>query len=142
MSPWLLGATALLAAFVLSWLATVIEAFRHIPGQTGQNRVLQFFGLGTVGWAGIILLGVALMAAGRRFELTSAAGPLQNVVAAALFVAAAIVGISALIDILVELANFGHGIAQALSGLVGYLAALPVAAATGWWAYRLWARKS
>ena len=129
-------------AFVIGWLASVLQAFRHIPGQTGQNRVLLFFGPGSVEWAAVVLLGVALVAAGRRFDLTSAAGPHQDAVAVGLLGAAAAVAVSAVIGILVELVNFGHGIDQALSGLVGYLAVLPIAAASGWWAYRLWSSKT
>jgi hypothetical protein len=37
----------------------------------------------------------------------------------------------------VELTNFGHGIDAAFTGIVARLAALPVGAAAGWWAWRL-----
>ncbi|HEY2428366.1 MAG TPA: hypothetical protein VGI06_05520, partial [Acidimicrobiales bacterium] len=42
---------------------------------------------------------------------------------------------SAALDVLVEMANFGHGIDRALAGLFGYLGVVAVASAAAWWAH-------
>ena len=137
-SPWVLGAAAILVAFATNWFADVVLAFRHAPGTTSQDRVMQFFAPGSIDWGVAVLLGVCLVAAGRRFDLgTAAPGLLNHALSLGLFVAAAAVGTSAAIDLLVELTNFGHGIDAALSGLVSYAAVLPLAAVSTWWAHRL-----
>ncbi len=137
-SPWVLGAAAILVAFAASWFADVVLAFRHAPGATSQDRVLQFFAPGSIDWGVAILLAVCLLAAGRRFDLgTAASSVLNDALSLTLFLAAGAVGVSAAIDLLVELTNFGHGIDAALSGLVSYAAVLPLASVSAWWAHRL-----
>jgi multisubunit Na+/H+ antiporter MnhF subunit len=137
-SPWVLGAGAVLVALVLTWLASAVLAFRHAPGTTSQERVIQFFAPGALDWGVAVLLGVALVAAGRRFDMRMA-GPdaLRDAVSLGLCLMALVVGVSAAIDVLVELTNFGHGIDVAFSGLLAHAAALPLAAVAAWWAERL-----
>jgi hypothetical protein len=60
---------------------------------------------------------------------------LQRILPMALIVSALAVGGSALIDVIVELTNFGNGISAAFTGLIGYLAVLPVAAVAAWWVH-------
>ena len=45
------------------------------------------------------------------------------------------VGVSALINFVVELTNFGNGVNSAFGGLLAYLAVLPVAAVAAWWVH-------
>ncbi|MGH9055012.1 MAG: hypothetical protein ACRDYY_03985, partial [Acidimicrobiales bacterium] len=136
-SPWVLGAGGIVAAFFVGWFASVLSSFQHAGGLTGQGRVLRFFGVGSFEWAIGILLGVGLIAVGRRFD-PKAMGPgrLKHLVDLGLLLAACGVGVSAGVDFLVELTNFGHGIDAALSGLVAYAGVLPLAAAAMWWAHR------
>ena len=137
-SPWVLGAGAVLVAVVLTWLASALLAFRHAPGTTSQERVMQFFSPGALDWGVAVLFGVALLAAGRRFDMRMA-GPdaLRDAVSLGLCLMALAIGVSAAIDVLVELTNFGHGIDAAFSGLIAHAAALPLAAVAAWWAERL-----
>lgn len=137
-SPWVLAAGSVLAALVLTWLASALLAFRHAPGTTSQERVMQFFAPGALDWGVAVLLGVALLAAGRRFDMRMA-GPdtLRDAVSLGLCLMALAIGVSAAIDVLVELTNFGHGIDVAFSGLLAHAAALPLAAISAWWAERL-----
>jgi len=137
-SPWVLGAGAVLAAVVLTWFASALLAFRHSPGTTSQERVIQFFAPGALDWGVAVLFGVALLAAGRRFDMRMA-GPdsLRDAVSLGLCLMALAVGVSAVIDVLVELTNFGHGIDVALSGLLAHAATVPLAAVAAWWAERL-----
>jgi hypothetical protein len=137
-SPWVLGAGAVLLAVVLTWLASALLAFRHAPGTTSQERVMQFFAPGALDWGVAVLLGVALLAAGRRFDMRMS-GPdaVRDAVSLGLCLMALAVGVSAAIDILVELTNFGHGIDVAFAGLLAHAAALPLAAVAAWWAERL-----
>jgi len=139
----MLAAGGILLVFAADWFASILYAFQHDRGLTGQTRVLTFFGPGTITWAIAVALGVALVAAGRRFELAaSAPGWLNDRVPAGLFVAACVVGISAAINVLVEFANFGHGIDRAIVGLIQYGAVIPLAAATALWARKEWRNSS
>jgi multisubunit Na+/H+ antiporter MnhF subunit len=137
-SPWVLGAGAALVALVLTWLASALLAFRHAPGTTSQERVMQFFAPGALDWGVAVLFGVALLAAGRRFDMRMT-GPdaVRDAVSLGLCLMALAVGVSAAIDVLVELTNFGHGIDVAFAGLLAHAAALPLAAVAAWWAERL-----
>jgi hypothetical protein len=142
-SPWILAAGAILVTFAADWFASILAAFQHTRGLTGQTRVLTFFGPGSVTWAIAVLLGVALVAAGHRFELgASAPGWLNDRVPAGLFLAACVVGISAAINVLVELTNFGHGIDRAMVSLIQYASLVPLAAATALWARKEWRNSS
>jgi multisubunit Na+/H+ antiporter MnhF subunit len=137
-SPWVLAAGSVLVGLVITWLASALLAFRHAPGTTNQERVIQFFAPGALDWGVAALLGVALLAAGRRFDMRMA-GPdaLRDAVSLGLCLMSLAIGVSAAIDVLVELTNFGHGIDAALSGLLVHAAALPLAAVAAWWAERL-----
>jgi hypothetical protein len=61
----------------------------------------------------------------------------RDAVSLGLCLMALAVGVSAAIDMLVELTNFGHGIDVAFAGLLAHAAALPLAAVAAWWAERL-----
>jgi hypothetical protein len=132
------AASAILVAFAVSWLSAILQSLRHAPGVHSQYRVFEFFSPGSVDWAVWILVAVALVAVGRRLAVETPAGsPAHRAIVLLLLAAATAVGLSAVIDVLVELTNFGNGIDDALSGLVSYLAVIPLAAAAGWWANQL-----
>lgn len=137
-SPWVLASAAILLAFAATWLASILLAFRHDPFETGQERVLEFFTPGSIVWAVAVVLAVGLLAAGRRFDTAAtAAVGFNEAMPTALLLAACVVAVSAAIDVLVELSNFGHGVDAALSGLLAYLAALPLGVAAAWWAHQM-----
>lgn len=143
-SAWILGSAAIVVALAGAWLSSLLSAFRHDPGLPSQDRVLQLFSVGNITWGVIVLVAVALVSAGRRFDpdvAVATAGPsghrLTRLMPTALFFAACSVGGSAVIDFLTELTDFGHGVDAALSGLVGYAAAIPLAAAAAWWAHQM-----
>ena len=136
-SPWVFGSGAILVAFLLGWLASIILAFRHAPLLHARGRVLQFFAPGSVFWALAIMVAVGLLATGHRLEpVTARRSDSRGVLPMALFLAAGVVGLSALIDFLVELTSFSSGVDAAFSSLVGYAAAMPLAAASAWWALK------
>lgn len=135
-SLYLLGAGAILVAFVLGWVDAVLLAVRHQPGLTAQDRALGLFSIGTVVWAVILLLGTALVAVGRRLDM-SVSPRAAELVLTGLILASALTVAAAVFAILVDLTNFGHGIDAAFSDIMARLAAGPVAAAAGWWAWRM-----
>ena len=148
-SPWMLASATILLAFGVAWLAGVFLSFRHLPGFTGRDRVLQFFEPGSFEWALAILLALALLEVGRRFDpapahdtpdLPAAAhvrkSHLTRWLPVGLFLAGAAVCVSSAIGVLVELTAFGNGIDAAFSALINYLGILAVAAAATWWAFR------
>jgi hypothetical protein len=138
---WDLAAGAILFAFFVTWAASVLESFRHEPGVDSQYRVLVFFSPGSLQWALAIALAVALAATGRRFEVPAdTATPRDHNLILGLGAAGGAVAVSAAIDTLVELTNFGHGIDDALVGILSYLAVIPLALATCWWTHKLLAQ--
>jgi hypothetical protein len=139
-SPWVLGAASVPVALAAVWLSDILLTFRHAPRETAQDRLLSLFGVGSVAWAVAVLLAAALLAAGRRFELGAASPALRELATLGVLAASVAVAACAAVDVLVELGNFGHGIDAAFSGLIGYLAVLPLAVAAGWWAFRLRSR--
>jgi hypothetical protein len=135
-SAWVLGAAAILVAFVIGWLAGILLTFRHAAGYTARDRILQFFEPGSLSWALAILLALTLLTIARRFELEpDRRSRLHDLLPAGLFLAAAAVMLSAVIGILVELTNFGNGIDAAFAALLGYVAVLLVGGAATWWAH-------
>ena len=135
-SPWVLGSGALVFALAAYWVDSILIAFQHAPGMTGQDRVLNLLAPGSLIWGAGILLAVALHAAGRRFEIAPAEpGPLRRYLPDVLLAAAAASATAAALDVLVELANFGHGIDRALAGLLGYIGVVGLAGAAAWWAH-------
>jgi hypothetical protein len=184
-SPFVLGAAAVILALGLSWLAEIVFAFRHDPGLPARERILGFFGIGTIGWAIAVLLAVLFWVLARRWPVTrrgpalpaltagapggteagravaatttvkadeaalsppAAPGPasppaaarahsLEHALPVALMASAIAVGGSAVIDLIVELTNFGNGINAAFGGLIAYLAVLPVAGVSAWWVH-------
>jgi hypothetical protein len=142
-SPWMLGAGAILVVYAASWFASILLAFQHSRSLTGQARVLSFFAPGTITLTLPVLLGVALVAAGHRFDLAaSAPGWLNDRVPAGLFIAGCVSGASAAIDVLVELANFGHGIDRAIVGVIEYASIAVLAVVTALWARMEWRNSS
>jgi hypothetical protein len=137
-SPWVLGAAAIVVAIAVAWLADLLRTFEHAPGMTAQQRVLTLFGIGEILWAVAVLLGASLLAAGRRFEIaTPSPNALRHWTTLGILGASAVVGVFAAFNVVVELTNFGHGIDQAFSALIGYLAVIPIAGAAGWWSLNL-----
>ena len=135
-SPWVLASAAILLAFAMGWFAGILLSFRHAPGITSRDRILQFFEPGQLIWALAILVAVALLTTGRRFD----SGPARksgwpDLVSVGLFVAGIAVTFSALVGVLVELSNFGNGIDEAFAGLIVYLAVLVIGAAETWFAH-------
>jgi hypothetical protein len=127
----------LLVALAFYWLDSVLSAFQHAPGMTGQDRVLALLLPGTLDWAIGALVAVALTSAGQKFELAPAEPSFLRIeLPRALLVACSISAVAAALDVLVELANLGHGIDRALSGLLGYVGVVVLSSATAWWAYR------
>jgi hypothetical protein len=138
-SPWVLGAAAIVIAIAVTWLSDLLRTFQHAHGATTQQRMLTFFGIGQILWAVALLLGAFLLAAGRRFEIGGPAGPspLTHLTTLGVVAASAAVGVFAALSVVVELTNFGHGLDQAFSGLIAYLAVVPIAGAALWWSLHL-----
>jgi hypothetical protein len=136
-SPWILTSGAILVAFVVAWLSSIIRAFRHAPGLPGRDRVLEFFSPGSIVWAIAIVVAVILLSMGHHLEpVTAKRSDTAGLLPVGLFLAACIVGLSAFIDFLVELTTFGNGVNAAFAGFIQYAAVLPIAAATAWWALK------
>ncbi len=132
----MLASAAVLLAFAMSWFAGILLSFRHAPGITSRDRILQFFEPGQLIWAVAILVAVALLTTGRKFDSGPARKSHWNeIVPVGLFVAGAVVTFSALVGVLVELSNFGNGIDEAFAGLIVYLAVLVIGAAETWFAH-------
>jgi hypothetical protein len=135
-SAWVLGAAAILVAFAIGWLVGILLTFRHAPGLTARDRILQFFEPGSLSWALALLLALTLVTIARKFDPAPARrSGIHELLPAGLFVAAVAVVVSSVIGILVELTNFGHGIDAAFAALIGYVAVLLAGAAATWWAY-------
>jgi hypothetical protein len=135
-SAWVLGSSAILAAFALGWLAAIIWSFRHAPGFSARDRILQFLQPGTPVFALAILVALALFTIDRRFEPPPARrSRMHGLLPGGLFLAGAIVMLSAVIGIVVELTNFGGGVDAAFVSLISYAAVLLVGAVDTWWAY-------
>lgn len=136
-APWALAAAAIVVAFAIAWFANIISAFRHAPGLSGADRVVTFFSPGSFTWALALILGLALLDLGRKFEPASPRHPaLRHLLPLALLLGAVAVVISAVIDALVELTNFGHGIDAAFSAIIAYLGVLAIGVPAVWWAWK------
>ena len=133
-SLYLIGAGAILVAYSLGWVDAVLSAVRHQPDLSAQSRLITLFSVGSIGWAVALLLGSALVAVGRRLDM-SASPQTAELILTGLLIAAALTVIAAAVAVLVDLTNFGHGIDAAFSDIVARLAAIPVAGAAGWWAW-------
>lgn len=131
---WLLGAAGILVAYAAAWLGAVLTAVGHQPGLSGQDRVLELIGPGSVEWAVILLVGLGLTAGARHVAADRTSGPLRHLVVTTMLVATAAVAGAALLGAVVELADFGHGVDRAFTGIVDRLGALAVAGPALWWA--------
>jgi hypothetical protein len=135
--PLVLAAGSILVAFAIAWFAGVVLSFRHAPGLGARSRVLQFFEPGSFQWAAAILVALALWSLSRHFDPTPARRfRVAEALPLGLFLAAAAVVISAAIGVLVELTDFGNGIDEAFSQLIGYVAVIGMGAAAAWWAFK------
>ncbi|MDQ2726535.1 MAG: hypothetical protein M3Y91_01410 [Actinomycetota bacterium] len=149
-----------MAAFAITWLSDIIDAFQHFPGLPAQGRILRFFAVGDLSWALALLLAVLLLAAGTRLFAppSPSLAPRVKLVSYLIAGAAAAVFVSAVILLITDLGSAGQhlfpqeelahvslglpaGINQAFVGAVAELAVLPLAGAAGWWAYRFAAGK-
>lgn len=134
----MLGSAALLVALAAYWIGSFLIAFEHGSGLTGQDRVLRVLVPGSFVWAAGALLAVALHTAGMKFELApTEPSSLRTRLPRLLFTVSVVSAVAAALDVLVELANLGHGIDRALAGLVGYAGVTVLSSATAWWAYRV-----
>jgi hypothetical protein len=148
-SAWMLASAAILVAFVVAWFAGILLSFRHDAGLTARARILEFFAPGTLAWAIAVLLALALFEVGRRSDPippADATGTVSDalrrhkrfaeLLPVGLFLAAVAVTVSALVGVLVQLTNFGNGIDQAFSSLIGYLALVVLGGAATWLAHK------
>jgi hypothetical protein len=136
-APWALAPAAIVLAFAVDWFANILSSLRHEPGLSGVERITIFFSPGTILWAIAVVLALALLDLGRRFDPAPAhASKLRDLLPGMLFLAAAIVVVSAVIGLFAELANFGNGIDNAFSALVQYLAVLAIGVPAVWWAIK------
>ena len=136
-SVWFLGSAAILVAFTLAWFAGILLSFRHAPGFTGRERILQFFQPASLTWALAVLVALTLFALGRRFDPPPPEKSWAvEFLPIGLFLAGASVVVSSFIGVLVEISNFGNGIDAAFAGLIGYVAILGIGAAATWWAFK------
>jgi hypothetical protein len=134
-----LAAAAIVIAITVAWISDLVRTFQHAPGLPAQQRLLTLFGIGQILWAVALLLGASLLAAGRRFEIGGSPEPsaLRHLTTLGVLAASAVVAVFAALSVIVELTNFGHGIDQAFSALIGYLAVIPIAGAANWWTLHL-----
>jgi hypothetical protein len=136
-SPWMLASAGVLVALAAYWIASIARAFQHGHHITAQERALRVFVPGSLIWVLGAILAVALYAAGRRFEVPPArSGPLRSTLAMALVLSSAAAVASSAMSFIVELANFGNGIATTVAGLIGYAGTLVLAGALAFWANR------
>ena len=133
-TPWVLGAAAILAGLVIFWLSSIISAFQHDAGYDFRDRVLHLLGPGNAAWAVAVLLAVALLVLGSTSEdrRTAVVGFVYQL----LLLAAALLTVAAVINAIIEITYIGDSFDLALSGFLGYLAAVPISAAAGLWAWR------
>jgi predicted neutral ceramidase superfamily lipid hydrolase len=133
-TPWVLGSASILVGLVLYWVASIISAFQHNAGYDFRQRLLHILGPGDVEWAVAVLFAVALLVLASTSEdkRTSMVGFLYQM----LLVAAALITLAAVINAIIEITYLGDSFDLALSGFFMFLAALPISAAAGLWAWR------
>lgn len=135
-SPWVLGSAALLVALAAYWVGSFLLAFEHAPGLTAQERLFRMFVPGSLLWAIGALVAVALHEVGLRFDGAPAGSrPVRTELPRFLRAACLVSATAAGIDLLVELANFGHGIDRALAGIIGYFGVVVLSSAAARWAH-------
>ena len=133
-TPWVLGAAAILAGLVIFWLSSIISAFQHDAGYDFRERVIHLLGPANAAWAVAVLLAVALLVLGSTSEDKRSA--VVSFVNQLLLIAAALITVAALINAIIEITYIGDSFDLAISGFLGYLAAVPISAAAGLWAWR------
>ncbi|MGP8208185.1 MAG: hypothetical protein ACLQVK_19420 [Acidimicrobiales bacterium] len=133
-TPWVLGAAAILAGLAIFWLSSIISAFQHDAGYDFRTRVIHLLGPANAAWAVAVLLAVALLVLGSTSEDKRSA--VVGFVYQLLLLAAALITVAAAINAIIEITYIGDSFDLALSGFLGYLAAIPISAAAGLWAWR------
>jgi hypothetical protein len=133
-TPWVLGAAAILAGLVLFWLSSIISAFQHDAGYDFRERVIHLLGPANAAWAVAVLLAVALLVLGNTTEDKRPA--VVGFVNQLLLLAAALITVAAVINAIIEITYLGDSFDLALTGFLGYLAAVPISAAAALWAWR------
>ena len=133
-TPWVLGAAAILAGLVIFWLSSIISAFQHDAGYDFRDRLLHLLAPGDVEWAVAILFAVALLVLASTTEDKRSA--VVGFVYQLILLAAALITLSAIINAIIELSRIGDSFDLAFSGFLMYLAAVPISAAAGLWAWR------
>jgi predicted lysophospholipase L1 biosynthesis ABC-type transport system permease subunit len=133
-TPWVLGAAAILVGLAIFWLASIVSAFQHDAGYDFRQRVIHLLAPGNAAWAVAVLLAVALLALASTTEDKRSA--VVGFVYQLLLLAAALITVAAVINAIIEITYIGSSFDLALSGFLGYLAAVPISAAAGLWAYR------
>lgn len=132
-SPFVLAGAAVVVAFALGGLYSLLVALRHQPGLTGQQRALDLFSSGSLEWAAILLFATGLVAARRPSRPEE---PVAGVVLTGLVVSAVLATLALGCGLFVELTNFGQGIDAAFAGIIARLAAVPITLVAGWWAWQ------
>lgn len=133
-TPWVLGAAAILVGLVLFWLASIVSAFQHDAGFDFRGRVLHLLGPGDAEWAVAVLFAVALLVLASTGEDKRSA--VVGFVYQLLLLAAALITVAAVINAIIEITYIGDSFDLALTGFLQYLAAVPISAAAGLWAWR------
>ena len=131
----MLGAAAILAGLAIFWLASIISAFQHDAGYDFRERVLHLLGPADAAWAVAVLFAVALLVLASTSEDKRSA--VVGFVYQLLLLAAALITVAAVINAIIEITYIGDSFDLALSGFLEYLAAVPIAAAAGLWAWRV-----
>jgi hypothetical protein len=132
-TPWVLGAASILAALVLYWVGSAISALES--GLSFRGAILNLLAPGRADWAVAVLFAVALLALASTAEdkRSGMSGFLYQL----LLLAAALIAAAAIVNAVIWLTYIGDSFAGSLSGILDSLAAVPIAAAAGLWAWRL-----
>ena len=132
-TPWVVGAAAILAALIIYWLGSILSAFAANEGLDFRQRLLRILGPGDTEWAFAVLVAVALLVLGSSAESRTA---LANILYQVLLLAAAVLVVASVINAVIEITYIGDSFDAAITGFLQYLAAVPIAAAAGLWAWR------
>jgi hypothetical protein len=95
--------------------------------------VIHLLGPANAAWAVAVLLAVALLVLGSTSEDKRSA--VVGFVNQLLLLTAALITVAAVINAIIEITYIGDSFDLALSGFLEYLAAVPISAAAGLWAW-------
>ena len=135
-TPWVVGAAAILIGALAWWAGAIISALQHYPGGglDIRDRLLRLLAPGNLDWAVAILLAVALLVLGS--SASSERPPMVTFLFQVLLIAAGAIAAFAVVNAIIELTTIGTSIDVALTGVLQYLAAVPIAGAAGLWCWR------